>query len=438
MSAWFDQAEDDLLYMLGTNEKKCSRGQIVSTISVNIINTFKTPVSSFSMSARVLRWVQCRFQDFAGALEAWGSALHFPSTISSLRRVKAIIRFSINRGIVISPFSKYRLVESRKTWHPKIKSVVLQMDALVRVSGFRRPDPTLLASLVARARMFAATATASALKQEEVDLSECNRSWREWVRMAGQGSAGAAHRFVKAPLALGQFDLQGSHLSRSDMLDAEVEQWSGLWQHGKGTPPIAFSEVPILPPLLPGQLADASRAFKTATCALGGVHPRHIALLDGSALAVLANLLEVAEAVGILPDQLADLLIVLLPKVTWGLRPIGWYQSVFRIWIKARLHIVKSWEATATADCGFGAERGKAPLDIVWRHSFRAESATVNGGHFVVVLWDLHKCYEQVDHALLIAAARRHGYPLAILRLCIYSYRAPRRIVYNNICSSYL
>ena len=157
------------------------------------------------------------------------------------------------------------------------------------------------------------------------------------------GSAGwhgwGAHRFVKAPLGLGKFDFEGSQLSRADMLASEVNQWSGLWKTGGGDPPPVFADVLVLPPLLPSQLMEASAAFRTATCALGGIHPKHISLLSPSAIAVLATLLEVAEAVGILPDQLANILIVLLPKVTGGLRPIGWLQSVFRVWSKARLHI---------------------------------------------------------------------------------------------------
>ena len=99
------------------------------------------------------------------------------------------------------------------------------------------------------------------------------------------------------------------------------------------------------------------------------------------------------------------------------------------------MRLVKSWEEATTANCGFGAEQGKAPVDIVWRHAFRAEAAQARGGAFGCILWDLLKCYEKVSHALLISAAVRHGYPLAVLRLCIFSYRSPRRIIFNHICS---
>ena len=259
LSSWFDRAEDDLLFILGSNDKKCSRGQVVNAIKVNIINTFKTPVSSFSMSARVLRWVQCRFLDFAGALEAWGAAIHFPATITSLRRVQAIIRATLSCGLVKSPFSKYGLLESRRTWHPKIKSVAEQVDRLVKATGFRRPNATLVASLVARCRMFVDVAAASAATQEGLDLSESNSSWKEWVRLAGMGGAPAAHRFVKAPLGLGKFDFEGSQLSRADMLASEVNQWSGLWKTGGGDPPPVFADVPVLPPLLPSQLMGLCR-----------------------------------------------------------------------------------------------------------------------------------------------------------------------------------
>ena len=333
------------------------------------------------------------------------------------------------------PTCWFKLFNSRDLWHPKLTSVILQMDELVRLSGFRRPNSTLARSLVARANMFAAQAAALALEQEASDLAESNISWKDWVKMAGTGADSAAHRFVQAPNSISKFDLEGSQMSRSQHLDSEVSQRSSLWKEDAGGQPPVYPPVPLLPPLLPSQLSAASQSFKRATCALGGFHPRHIALLSDSALRALASLLEAAEAAGVLPDQISDILIVLIPMVSGGLRPIGWYHSIFRVWIKSRMHLVKAWEETATANCGFGAEEGKSPIDIVWRHSFGAECAHSTGGFFGCILWDLLKCYEKVDHHLLVAAARRHGYPLAVLRLCIYSYRSPRKIIYNSICS---
>ena len=109
-------------------------------------------------------------------MEAWGEALHYPDIVSSLRRVKALIHASLLRGYVRSPFAKLKLINSRKTWHPKIKSVILQMAQLVKVTGFRRPNSSLLDSIVARARMFWADAAALACAQESSDLADSNRT----------------------------------------------------------------------------------------------------------------------------------------------------------------------------------------------------------------------------------------------------------------------
>ena len=72
---------------------------------------------------------------------------------------------------------------------------------------------------------------------------------------------------------------------------------------------------------------------------------------------------------------------------------------------------------------------------MVWRQAFLAESARNNHQHFVSVFWDLHKCFDLVNHVRLLEAAKKHSYPLAILRMCVALYRAPRRLLVDGIVS---
>ena len=145
--------------------------------------------------------------------------------------------------------------------------------------------------------------------------------------------------------------------------------------------------------------------------------------------------IEACEAAGVLPHQLLEIYIALIPKMSGGRRPIGLYPSLFRVWAKVRFDIVKDWENSTTKGLGFAADCDNAAVDVVWRHACRAELAQSSSQKFAVVLWDLHKCYEMVNHSLLCDAARRHMYPLAILRLALCTYRAPRRILLNGIIS---
>ena len=139
-----------------------------------------------------------------------------------------------------------------------------------------------------------------------------------------------------------------------------------------------------------------------------------------------------------MPQQLNDVFIALIPKTDGGNRPIGWYQSLFRVWSKARLTLVKFWERDYTNLLGFAAPKGRSPTDIVWRHALNGELATVSSKHFGCILWDIRKCYEFVNHEILIDCAHRHDYPLAVLRICLQSYRTPRRILLNGLVSSFL
>ena len=142
-----------------------------------------------------------------------------------------------------------------------------------------------------------------------------------------------------------------------------------------------------------------------------------------------------AEAIGVLPDQLMDSFIALMPKPTGGLRPIAWCQTLARIWMKARYHVVRSWEVKHTHALPFAAQKFRGPTDVVWRHAFKSEGAQAGGGHFACLLWDLLKCYELVGHNFLQIAAMKYQYPVAILRVCIALYRAPRRILLNGLVS---
>ena len=53
---------------------------------------------------------------------------------------------------------------------------------------------------------------------------------------------------------------------------------------------------------------------------LGGIHPRHIALLPKAALAALVELLQAAEAIGTPPAQLLDSFVALL-RLLRGVSP---------------------------------------------------------------------------------------------------------------------
>ena len=78
--------------------------------------------------------------------------------------------------------------------------------------------------------------------------------------------------------------------------------------------------VPKLPPLSPSDIVKASASFKIATCAQDGIHPRHFGILSDEGLKSLCSILFFAEAIGLMPDCINDLIITRISKAGGGRR----------------------------------------------------------------------------------------------------------------------
>ena len=434
LSKWYARAEQDLVYTLGSDKGVRGRGKPAEMIQVSLLNTFKNCNRGSSLLSKSLRWAQLRFLEFAQATELWCAAVMYPATVTTRQRVLDLIRATVVNGCVKSPLHKYELTCKRKH-HNKFKSICKQLSHFISITGFRRPNCDMGAALVARCNLCAEQALTDAKKEEDLDFSNSQHSWKLWITKAAESSASAGHKYVKASLGLNHDDYIGSKLSRAQVLDEEVVKWSRLWQEGVPVDPVDFGNVPKLAPLSVHQVQQAARSFKRKTCALGGFHPRHVALLSEDAVECLILIFHAAELLGELPPQLLETYIALLPEPTSGNRPIGWCQSLYRVWAKARSSIVKDWEQDRTAHLGFASCRNRSPVDVVWRHSAAAEFAKEQKSAFVCLLWDILKCYELIRHQDLVTAARRHNYPIAILRLTITSYMAPRRITMAGVVS---
>ena len=434
MTIWFEKVENDVQYIMGAPEAKEGRGEELKTIRINLINTFKSRTGGHTLVSKAMRWTQMRFQEFAHALRNWAGQTHYPGAISSLRRVKDLIRATISNGIVLSPFKSLGLSFS-KLWLPKLKSIADQTNQLVLTMGFRQPILSVAQGIATRCEMFATQVLVSALELEQKECSESRKSWKLWVEKAGERQASLAHKFTKAPLQITTVDLQGQEKNRSQLVLDEVDAWSSLWKEQQSIPEPPFPTVPRLPSISTKSLRKAAFSFKRATCALAGIHPRHIGFLSDPALLALAQILEASEAIGTLPSQLLQVIMALLPKATGGLRPIGWCQSVARVWAKSRAGLVKTWQTTFASNRCFAAGKGKSAIDVVWRHSCKAELANHTEDQFGLILWDLHKCYELINHASLVQAGHKHSYPMAILRVTLALYRAPRRILLSGVIS---
>ena len=70
-----------------------------------------------------------------------------------------------------------------------------------------------------------------------------------------------------------------------------------------------------------------------------------------------------------------------------------------------------------------------------WMVSFRAEAAACSQVHYAQTLLDLVKAFEKIPHQFIVEAARRLDICMATLRLSLASYRLPRVLSADGVCS---
>ena len=91
-----------------------------------------------------------------------------------------------------------------------------------------------------------------------------------------------------------------------------------------------------LAPITAEDILEGSKAFKQATVAPDGFHPRSIGLLGYEARAALAALLNKCEAAGKWPTEASDVQMKATREQDGGSRLVGWYRAMFRLRVAIR------------------------------------------------------------------------------------------------------
>jgi len=212
-------------------------------------------------------------------------------------------------------------------------------------------------------------------------------------------------------------------------VEAEAGGWAKLWreddQYHLECEPLG---TPALEPLMPWALRRSASSFPVGTGkGADNVAPRAYARLSDQLLKCLCAIFMATELLGEWPALVKLVLIVLLPKADGGRRPIGLFASPVRLWARARALAARAWESLHSRPCIFGGS-GMGAQRAAWNAGFRAEAAALAGHDFAQTLLDLVKAFETIPHAALVAAARKHGYCLWLLRLSLAAYRLPRTV----------
>ena len=148
-------------------------------------------------------------------------------------------------------------------------------------------------------------------------------------------------------------------------------------------------------------------------------------LIAGSSICVKNNF-ECMEMLGTIPQQLRYVLVVLIPKATTGLRPIGIFCALYRLWAKCRTAMAQSCENLNPRPY-FAARKGRAVTDPTWRHAVAVECGVGHGEETVSVWRDFAQFYERMEHYILQANAETFCFPLPVLRVAVPAYKC-------NVC----
>ena len=305
---------------------------------------------------------------------------------------------------------------------------------------------------LAEARQLAAWCSTEADRLERQAAADRSRSYREWAKKATANGGGAAHAWTKIPTGWKEaVAAGGAHPNRKGLgpngvtsepqkvVTAELSKWVGTWA-ASSEPADALPPWPGMERLVPAldhEIRKVSLTFKWRTgLGLDQLHPRHLAMVTDGCLYVLGYLFFRAETHGSWADPMCFFSFFMLSKPTGGFRTIGLLNSLYRIWARLRMPLVRDWAAKVPRRY-FAAGVGKSTEDAIGRLLLTAEAAGEDE-EVACVREDIDKCYENVKREKVIAAAIRHNFPLAILRLCLAMYRAARAIAWNGAYSAFV
>ena len=217
--------------------------------------------------------------------------------------------------------------------------------------------------------------------------------------------------------------------SMQQTVDSAAQGWALEWSAGEPLPECDWpQDLGPLPPML--ELDAFKRAMSTFPAHLGlgwdGIHPRALLRLDDVVLLALLRILFLCECSGQWPCFTSMVIIALLPKPAGGLRPIGLFPWLPKVWAKARRNLALEWENRVTRPYLY-AGPGRGADHAAWKQAAHAEHAScIRSAAYGMTLIDLVKAFDRVPWHVVVREARRLGYSLWILRLSIAAYRADR------------
>eukprot|EP00959_Pyramimonas_sp_CCMP1952_P358197 7500191-Pyramimonas_sp.AAC.1 len=101
------------------------------------------------------------------------------------------------------------------------------------------------------------------------------------------------------------------------------------------------------------------------------------------------------ESLGMLPKQLAWIIMPMLPKPQGGHRLIISYASAYRVWQRMRI-CEYDMLMKVLGRKYWGAGKGRSPIDSAWTLAARTEASTASYRFSATLIADYSKYYENI------------------------------------------
>ena len=220
-------------------------------------------------------------------------------------------------------------------------------------------------------------------------------------------------------------------LGAQQSANTEKETWSEEWAVGADftKPNWEGWEHDEPPPMLVLEKFKMALATFPNNTGLGwdNCHPKALLRLRDKMLMLVIGLLQRCERESRWPECVKLVIIVLLPKPDGGRRSIGLLPLLPRIWMRARNEVVRKWERRNEYSWMYAGE-GRGADVAAWKQAARAEYARAIHTYYGQVLLDLVKAFDRIPFHVLAREARRHEYPMWLVRLAIATYKLQRSV----------
>ena len=117
----------------------------------------------------------------------------------------------------------------------------------------------------------------------------------------------------------------------------------------------------------------------------------------------------------------------LIAKAKGGLRGLGLFSALYRVWAIAKAPWVWRWEAHHAMPFNM-YQAGASCIDAVWVQAVRGEVAFASGKASATLLWDMINFFEDIPRDVLAKRERQLGFPGVATQVSINTYGADRAL----------